>query len=232
MTCRPGLLLASMLVLAACASGGAPVRAADVSPPPYAGSRIPGTTEQPAQGPFRPNAFLRACPGMRVSNAPPLDPERWILRYNPLIVVYGIVMASAPVNDVCLSSGKGLRDGRPHEGIDLAGRPPGRVYSAAPGRVAEARNSSGYGLNVVIDHGRGVFTRTLTVSRPVSGLVPCLALASRLARWGQPGMHRRRTFTSKSSPVTLQAHPDRSAFGRMILSVFLPIPFPLPETAA
>lgn len=181
MTCRPGLLLASMLVLAACASGGAPVRGADVSPPPYAGSRIPGTTGQPAQGPFRPNAFLRACPGMRVSNAPPLDPERWILRYNPLIVVYGIVMASAPVNDVCLSSGKGLRDGRPHEGIDLAGRPPGRVYSAAPGRVAEARNSSGYGLNVVIDHGRGVFTRYAHLDSFAPGIRPGAVLG-----FGQP----------------------------------------------
>ena len=63
------------------------------------------------------------------------------------------------MNDVCLSSGFGLRGSRMHEGIDLTSRPASMIYTAAPGRVIEARESSGYGLQVLVDHGHGVYTR-------------------------------------------------------------------------
>ncbi len=122
----------------------------------------PGDPLNPPQGPFQPNAELRICPGMRVSNSPPLVAQgghKWVEPFNPIIVVNGIVLASVPANDVCLSSGFGIRNGRMHEGIDLASRPAGPVYSAAPGRVIEARAATGYGLQVLIDHGHGVYTR-------------------------------------------------------------------------
>jgi murein DD-endopeptidase MepM/ murein hydrolase activator NlpD len=123
-----GLMLAVML-LGACATQPAPVIV--YGPPVDYGP--PGDARNPPQGPFQPNAYLRLCPGMSVSNS--------------------------PAADVCLSSGFGLRAGRPHQGIDLTSNPPGPVYAAAPGRVIEARWSSGYGNQVLIDHGHGVYTR-------------------------------------------------------------------------
>ncbi|MCU0731902.1 MAG: M23 family metallopeptidase, partial [Hyphomonas sp.] len=140
-----GLMLA-VLALGACASQPAPIIV--YGPPVDYGP--PGDIRNPPQGPFQPNAFLRLCPGMSVSNAPAHDSERWILDYKPVIVVGQVVLATAPVNDVCLSSGFGFRGSRMHEGIDLTSRPASMIYTAAPGRVIEARESSGYGLQVLI----------------------------------------------------------------------------------
>ena len=148
-------LMVAVLMLGACASQPAPVIV--YGPPVDYGP--PGDIRNPPQGPFQPNAFLRLCPGMGVSNAPAHDSERWIVDYKPVILVGQVVIATAPVNDVCLSSGFGLRGSRMHEGIDLTSRPASMIYTAAPGRVIEARESSGYGLQVLIDHGHGVYTR-------------------------------------------------------------------------
>ena len=148
-------LMVAVLMLGACASQPAPVIV--YGPPVEYGP--PGDNRNPPQGPFQPNAFLRLCPGMSVSNAPAHDSERWIVDYKPVILVGQVVLATAPVNDVCLSSGFGLRGSRMHEGIDLTSRPASMIYTAAPGRVIEARESSGYGLQVLIDHGHGVYTR-------------------------------------------------------------------------
>ncbi len=149
-----GLFLA-VLMLGACASQPAPIVV--YGPPVDYGP--PGDIRNPPQGPFQPNAYLRLCPGVSVSNAPPHDGDRWVLDYKPVILVGQIVIVTVPVNDVCLSSGYGLRGARIHEGIDLTSRPPGTIYAAAPGRVIESRNSPGYGLQVLIDHGHGVYTR-------------------------------------------------------------------------
>lgn len=148
-------LMVAVLMLGACASQPAPIIV--YGPPVDYGP--PGDVRNPPQGTFQPNAYLRICPGMSVSNSPPHDSERWVLDYKPVILVGQIVIVPVPVNDVCLSSGFGLRGGRMHQGIDLTSRPPGTIYTAAPGRVIEARNSSGYGLQVLIDHGHGVYTR-------------------------------------------------------------------------
>ena len=147
--------MVAVLMLGACASQPAPIIV--YGPPVDYGP--PGDIRNPPQGPFQPNAFLRLCPGMGVSNAPAHDSERWIVDYKPVILVGQVVIATAPVNDVCLSSGFGLRGSRIHEGIDLTSRPASMIYTAAPGRVIEARESSGYGLQVLIDHGHGVYTR-------------------------------------------------------------------------
>ncbi len=141
----------------------------------------PGDPRNPPQGPFQPNAYLRLCPGMRVSNAPPTDSERWVMPFHPIIVVGKVVMTSVPANEVCLSSGFGPRDGRMHEGIDLTQRPPGPVYTAAPGRILEARDTAGYGLQVLIDHGHGVYTRYAHLDSLAPGITPGAAIG-----FGQP----------------------------------------------
>lgn len=144
-------ILAAGLALTGCVSSPAPII--------YGPSTAERLRVPPQQGPFQPNAYLRICPGMRVSNAPLADDLQWVEDFKPLVVVDGVVLAVVPVNDACLSSGFGLRDGRPHQGIDLSVRPAGMVYSAAPGLILEAREATGYGLQIVLDHGDGVHTR-------------------------------------------------------------------------
>ncbi len=48
---------------------------------------------------------------------------------------------------------------RPHKGIDIAAPMGTPIVAPAKGRVKEIRTSKGYGLMVVVDHGRGVVTR-------------------------------------------------------------------------
>ena len=156
MTCLASLLV--LLFLGACASS-APVA---VQKTPVQGT--PAQAHLPVQSQanapvFSPNAYLRTCYGITVSNSPLVDPDGWVRNFSPVITVNGVVLATVPANDVCLTSGFGKRYGRSHEGIDLQSRPAGTIYATAPGRVLEARNSNGYGLQVVIDHGKGVHTR-------------------------------------------------------------------------
>lgn len=149
--------LVFVFLVSACASSGPTIV---YGPPVEFGP--PGDPINPPQGSFQPNADLRVCPGMRVSNSPPLIQQgghKWVEPFSPVVVVNGVVLVTVPANDVCLSSGFGMRDGRMHEGIDLASRPAGPIFAAAPGRVIEARAASGYGLQVLLDHGQGVYTR-------------------------------------------------------------------------
>jgi len=171
-----GLVIALMM-LGACATQRAPVIV--YGPPVDYGP--PGDARNPPQGPFQPNAYLNICPGMGVSNAPAADSELWVIDYKPVIQVGEVVLVTAPVNDVCLSSGFGYRGGRLHSGIDLTSRPPGPAYSAAPGRVIEARWSSGYGYQVLLDHGHGVYTRYAHLDSFDPGIVPGSAIG-----FGQP----------------------------------------------
>ena len=147
--------LSAALLLAACASP-APVKIhypPAETPDASLGAAPVGTVAE--QGPFAPNAYLRACYGIRVSNSPIVDKDGWVVNYKPIVVVNGIPLAAAPANDVCLTSGFGRR----HDGIDLQSRPAGTIYASAPGKIIESRVSTGYGNMVLIDHGKGVYTR-------------------------------------------------------------------------
>ncbi len=112
----------------------------------------------PPQGPFQPNANLFAC-SVHNTNMPTLTSQHQIVNFSPIIVAFGRVMAAAPVNDVCLSSGFGPRAGRMHKGIDLYSSRGGTIYSAAPGQILELSAQSGFGNQLVLDHGDGVYTR-------------------------------------------------------------------------
>lgn len=57
-----------------------------------------------------------------------------------------------------ITSGFGMRWGRMHEGIDIAGSSGTPIAAAASGTVIVAGWSGGYGKLVVIDHGNGIST--------------------------------------------------------------------------
>ncbi|MEL6246138.1 MAG: M23 family metallopeptidase [Pseudomonadota bacterium] len=126
-------------------------------PGPVTPVGLPGPLSE--QGPFQPNLELKICPGRPGTNAPPVDNQRRVMGYAPLILVNGVVLSAAPANDACMTSGFGPRFGREHKGIDLQSRPAGLVYSAGPGVIREAGVATGFGNYVLIEHGAGVFTR-------------------------------------------------------------------------
>jgi len=69
-----------------------------------------------------------------------------------------------PVNELAwpvvgwISSGFGLRDGRPHEGLDIAAEEGEPVRAVRSGRVVFAGDRGTYGLTIIIDHGGGLTT--------------------------------------------------------------------------
>ncbi|MEL6830114.1 MAG: M23 family metallopeptidase [Pseudomonadota bacterium] len=167
------ILAVAILALAGCASSSSvPPRAVPPAFNPAAHTQVqtarPPVT-QSKQGPFQPNANLFLCRG-GITNQPRASTDHRVLGYAPMIVVNGVALATAPANDVCLTSGFGPRYGRPHKGVDLFSNPPGRVYSAAPGIIREANTARGFGKQIVIDHGRGVFTRYAHLSSFAPGI--------------------------------------------------------------
>ncbi|MFA4884293.1 MAG: M23 family metallopeptidase [Desulfotomaculaceae bacterium] len=69
-----------------------------------------------------------------------------------------VLSMSWPLSGV-ITSPFGLREGRPHEGIDIAVEEGTPVRAAAAGRVVFAGPRGTYGLAVIVDHGDG--SRTL-----------------------------------------------------------------------
>lgn len=104
-------------------------------------------------------ATLSLCPRMTVSNAPKADNHRQIHKYRPFVDVDGKQIAVAPVEEGCLSSGFGVRNGRPHKGIDLYHAEPVKVFAAANGTVREKLYRKDYGNMLVIEHGDRLFAR-------------------------------------------------------------------------
>ncbi|MEL6753475.1 MAG: M23 family metallopeptidase [Pseudomonadota bacterium] len=139
------------MALAACGS----------TPPPR-----PAPSEQPTvsgdlaqQGPYLPDAYLTVC-NMSVSNRPVVNAAGQVKDFAPLILVQDrVVLAAVPTNDACVSSGFGPRFGRVHKGLDLQSKPASMVFSGGPGVIREVNTQRGFGLQVLIDHGSGVYTR-------------------------------------------------------------------------
>ena len=115
---------------------------------------------------FRPDRTLRLCPGITVHNAPTIAEDLRILDYQPFVEpTNGVFLALSPMMNACLTSGYGQRWGRLHKGIDLVSPPPATVYAAGEGRIVMVTNAGDYGNMVLIDHGRGIFTRYAHLER-------------------------------------------------------------------
>jgi len=88
---------------------------------------------------FVPYSSVRAIDLISASMGPAVWPLSW-----PLVGV--------------ITSPFGMREGRPHEGIDIAVEEGTPVRATAPGRVVFAGPRGTYGLAVIVDHGGGVRT--------------------------------------------------------------------------
>lgn len=94
-----------------------------------------------------------------------------------------------------ISSSFGLRDGKHHEGIDIAVEAGTPIRAAAPGRVVFAGPRGTYGLAVIIDHGDGVRTlyahcsKILTAEGDAVDTNTVLALAGNTGKSTGPHLH-------------------------------------------
>lgn len=114
------------------------------------------------------------CPGMRVSNAPSAATlaEVRVEQAKATAVVDGVRLSLLPAPGACVSSGFGPRGGRTHRGVDYHARTGVPVYAAAAGTVREMKWRDDYGNMVLIDHGKGVFTRYAHLAGFDPGLKP------------------------------------------------------------
>lgn len=94
-----------------------------------------------------------------------------------------------------ITSAFGIRDGKPHEGVDIAVEEGTPIRAAAPGRVVFAGPRGTYGLAVIIDHGGGVRTlyahcsRILVSEGSSVGTATVVALAGNTGRSSGPHLH-------------------------------------------
>lgn len=94
-----------------------------------------------------------------------------------------------------ISSPFGMRDGRPHEGIDIAVEEGTPVRAAAAGRVVFAGSRGTYGLAVIVDHGDGHRTlyahcsRLLVTEGSSVGTGTVIALSGNTGRSTGPHLH-------------------------------------------
>lgn len=102
-----------------------------------------------------------------ISNSPPTDENGAIRNFTPLINVDGVKVLLAPATKACLSSGYGPRGsrGRLHKGVDYYTKEDGMVLAAADGVIVEAVYRDDYGYMIIIDHGKGVYTRSAHLKR-------------------------------------------------------------------
>lgn len=132
---------------------------AEIEPP------TPAPTETPTLLSLAPSSTgfpdtLTACKGMAPSFGTNVDRDLVITDYKQLVMAEGSVrLATAPVGGGCLSSLFGLRNGRLHKGLDFYNRDAVPILAAGDGEIRRQRYHRDYGNMVVIDHGRGVFTR-------------------------------------------------------------------------
>jgi murein DD-endopeptidase MepM/ murein hydrolase activator NlpD len=138
---------------------------------------VPGATRRrpvppPAPGDARDEAVARP----REVDRPPPGRLRW------------------PVRGV-FASRFGVRDGRPHEGIDVAAPEGTVIVAAAAGKVVYSGRQSGYGSLVILRHGGGLLTvyahasRLLVREGEEVGAGERIALVGNTGRSSGPHLH-------------------------------------------
>ena len=141
---------------------------------------------------------LQLCPGMTISNAPPADDERRVEDYAKFVNVNGVTLAVNPTRGACLSSGVGARGGRRHKGLDFYARNGGPIFAAEDGTVIEMLYRNDYGKMLLIDHGRGAYTRYAHLS----SFAADLAVGSSVTAGQQVGL----MGNTASYPIPVHLH--------------------------
>jgi murein DD-endopeptidase MepM/ murein hydrolase activator NlpD len=102
---------------------------------------------------------VRLCPKMDISNRPAVN-AAGVLDGDPRQVnVNGVTLLLNPTKGGCLASGFGPRGAKLHKGLDYHSPMGIDVLAAGEGTIIEKKYRPDYGNMIVIDHGKGVYTR-------------------------------------------------------------------------
>lgn len=115
-------------------------------------------------------SLVKLCKGIRVSNAPRAGSDLVVRGLSERRIVNGVAVRTIPVTEGCISSGHGPRSGKTHRGVDFHHPSGSTVMAAAAGEVVEAGYRDDFGNYVIIDHGRGVYTRYAHLASFSSGI--------------------------------------------------------------
>jgi murein DD-endopeptidase MepM/ murein hydrolase activator NlpD len=107
---------------------------------------------------------------MTISNAPAADASGNVRGFTKIVNVQGVALAVDPTKGACLSSGFGPRGSGAHEGLDFHSADGGPIMAAADGLVIEKKYRDDYGNMLLIDHGKGVYTRYAHLSSFTAGV--------------------------------------------------------------
>jgi murein DD-endopeptidase MepM/ murein hydrolase activator NlpD len=183
-------ILATLALMAACASTPAPI--VRHSPPaPYNQAE---SAEFYARAPFAPlHSELLVCSAYG-SNLGEVGEPGEALAYTPYLHTPAGALMRNPTEGACLSSGFGWRNamggqGREHTGLDLANARGGFIYAAADGWVLASGWRGGYGNALELDHGDGVRTFYAHLSEIDPRLAPGMFVPARapVGRMGATG---------------------------------------------
>jgi murein DD-endopeptidase MepM/ murein hydrolase activator NlpD len=148
---------------------GFSLAAMDAAPPPPSVSDKPAASGAKTKSAASPTPSVgssstqsdqvRLCPRMDISNRPAADPNGVLIGDPRRIDVNGTVLMLNPTGGGCLASGFGPRGQKVHKGLDYHSPMGVDVLAAGDGVVLEKKYRPDYGNMIVIDHGRGVYTR-------------------------------------------------------------------------
>ncbi|HEX5006961.1 MAG TPA: M23 family metallopeptidase [Hyphomonadaceae bacterium] len=147
-----------------------PMEAPAPKPLEGAAAATPGSSAHTVATAFEPALVL--CPRMTVQNAPAADTQLRVKSYSAVVDVKGVRIATYPSRGACLSSGFGQRSSRLHKGLDYHSETGGPILAAGDGAVVEMKYRDDYGNMIVIDHGKGVYTRYAHLASFGKGLMP------------------------------------------------------------
>jgi murein DD-endopeptidase MepM/ murein hydrolase activator NlpD len=169
---------------------------ADVAIPP-AQPVVPATTPAPGSAPrLAPEqvfeATLLQCPRMTVENSPGVDAQGRVTGFKPVVDIQGVRVATGPTRDGCLSSGYGQRNSRLHKGVDYHNETGGPVLAGGDGVIIEMKYRDDYGNMLLIDHGKGVYTRYAHLASFGPGLAPGVTVRAgeQIGLMGNTGAYR------------------------------------------
>ncbi|NNU15468.1 M23 family metallopeptidase [Parvularcula sp. ZS-1/3] len=115
-------------------------------------------------------SLVRLCKGMSISNAPRAGSDLVVQGLAERRVINGVAIRTVPVSEGCISSGHGPRSGKTHRGVDFHHPSGSTVMAAASGKIVEAGYRDDFGNYVILDHGKGVYTRYAHLASFSSGI--------------------------------------------------------------
>ena len=147
----------------------------------------PTAVAQPAAIPERPAQLPPQTPVAELVPAAPIEPPSALRPGQPLVLLYPLPERASEVDVYGWRWSDSRQAWRMHAGQDLIAPEGLPVLAMLPGQVLLVEEIDGYGLTVLLDHGRGWQTLYAHLSEAAVAVGDRLAAGERLGSVGQSG---------------------------------------------